>query len=69
MRRVELPRPATDAAVRKYDVMVLHHAAHNVPMLDSLAEQVTNSVAERFLEDTPSLWRRECALSKQKSMN
>lgn len=69
MPRVESPRPATDVAARRYDVMALHHAAHNVPMSDSLAKQVTSSVAEHSQEGTPSLWKKECVRWKQKSKN
>ena len=69
MRRVESLRRATDAAARRSDVMALHHAAHSVPMSDSLAKQVTSLVAVHSPEDTPNLWKKEYALSKPKPQN
>ena len=67
MPRVESPRPATDVAARRYDVMALHHVAHSVPMSDSHAKPVTSSAAEHSQEDTRNLWKKECALWKPKS--
>ena len=62
MHRVELPKPATDVAARRYDVMASHHAAHSVPMSASHAKQVTSSFPRGYTE---SLEERVRALENE----
>lgn len=55
MRRVELPKHATGAAVRRFVVTELHLVVLSVPTLASNVKPVTNSVAAPFPGDIPSL--------------
>lgn len=42
-------------------------AARNVSTLASNARRATSSVAEPFLADTPSLWKKECDVWRPRS--
>ena len=66
MLKVVLPRPAIDAARRRYDAMAFDHAVRSVQTLDLSARPATNSVDEHFPEGTLSHWKSGCVPSRLK---